>query len=161
MAKTYRITFGVRLSNAIVTALLCAGVKLRVPGGFGKMILLTVRGRKSGVPHTIPVVMGERSDQRWLVSPFGEVNWARNLRAAGEGVVTCGRHSEPISVVELSALEAAPVLKQLLVGGAPSLVRSYFEVTPASPLEDFEREAHRHPVFLVRHGAGSFGDGGG
>lgn len=153
MEKTYRITFGVRLSNAIVTALLRAGVKLGAPGGFGKMTLLTVRGRKSGVPRTIPVVMGEQGDQRWLVSPFGEVNWARNLRAAGEAVVTRGRRSEPISVIELSASEAAPVLKQLLVGGAPSLVRSYFEVTSASPLEDFEREAPRHPVFLVQSAA--------
>ena len=113
------------------------------------MTLLTVRGRKSGTPRTVPVVMGERGDQRWLVSPFGEVNWARNLRAAGEATVTRGRRAEPISVVELSAAEAAPVLKQLLVGGVPSLIRSFFEVTSASPLEDFEREAPRHPVFLV------------
>lgn len=152
MAKTYRITFGVRLSNAIVTALLRAGVELRAPGGFGAMTLLTVRGRKSGVPRTIPVVMGERGGQRWLVSPFGEVNWARNLRAAGEGIVTRGRRAEAISVVELSAAEAAPVLKYLLPR-APSLIRSYFAVTPASPLEDFEREAPRHPVFLVQSAA--------
>src|SRR4051812_41501616 len=156
MVKPYRITFGVRLSNAIITALLRAGVKLRAPGGFGTMTLLTVRGRKSGVPRTIPVVMGVQGDQRWLVSPFGEVNWARKLRAAGEAIVTRGRRSETISVVELSASEAAPVLKHLLPT-APSMIRSYFEVTPASPIEDFEREAPRHPVFLVRHAAGSYG----
>ncbi|MHB8645127.1 MAG: nitroreductase family deazaflavin-dependent oxidoreductase [Thermomicrobiales bacterium] len=155
MAKNYRVTFGVRMSNVIVTALLRTGIKLPAPGGFGEMTLLTVRGRKSGVPRTVPVVMGAQGGKRWLVSPFGEVNWARNLRAAGEGIVTRGRRSEAIAVVELSASEAAPVLKQLLVGGAPSLVRSYFEVTASSPLDDFEREAPRHPVFLVRHGAGS------
>lgn len=160
MVKTYRVTFGVRLSNAIVTALLRAGMQLRPPGRFGEMTLLTVRGRTSGVPRTIPVVMGEQGGQRWLVSPFGDVNWVRNLRAAGEGIVTRRRRSETISVVELSASEAAPILKQLLAR-APSLIRAYFEVTPASPLEDFEREAPRHPVFLVRHVAGSFGDGGG
>lgn len=158
MAKTYRITFGVRLSNAIVTALLRTGMKLRAPG-VGEMILLTVRGRKSGVPRTIPVVMGEQGGQRWLVSAFGEVNWARNLRAAGEGIVTRRRRSEQISVVELSASEAAPVLKQFLPK-MPAMIRSFFEVTPESPLEDFEREAPRHPVFLVRHAAGSFADGG-
>lgn len=155
MAKPYRITFGVRLSNAIVTALLRIGVKLRAPGGFGEMTLLTVRGRKSGVPRTIPVVLGKQGLQRFLVSPFGEVNWARNLRAAGGGSVTRGRRSEPIAVVELSASEAAPVLKQLLVGGAPAMIRSHFEVTAASSLEDFEREAPRHPVFLVQSAAPS------
>jgi deazaflavin-dependent oxidoreductase (nitroreductase family) len=154
MAKIYRVTFGVRFSNAIVTALLRAGLNPRAPGGFGRMTLLTVRGRASGAPRTVPVVMGERGGQRWLVSPFGEVNWARNLRAAGEATVTRGRRVETISVVELSASEAAPVLKQLLTGGVPSLIRSFFAVTAASPIEDFEREAPRHPVFLVRSPAG-------
>ena len=59
--------------------LLRAGVKLPAPGGLGTMILLTMRGRKSGVPRTVPVVMGEQGDQRWLVSPFGEVRAAREL----------------------------------------------------------------------------------
>src|SRR4051812_3983605 len=133
MAKPYRVTVGVRMSNAIVTGLLRLGVKMRAPGGFGEVTLLTVRGRKGGGPRTVPVVIGIQGDERWLVSPFGEVNWARNLRAAGEGIVTRGRRSEAIAVKELSAPEAAPVLKQLLVGGAPSFIRSFFAVTADSP----------------------------
>lgn len=117
MVKKYRVTFGVRTSNAIVTALLRVGVKLRAPGGFGEMTLLTVRGRKSGVPRTVPVVMGVQGVQRWLVSPFGEVNWARNLRAAGEGIVTRGRRAETITVKELSASEAAPSSKDSSLAG--------------------------------------------
>jgi deazaflavin-dependent oxidoreductase (nitroreductase family) len=143
VAKTYRVTFGVHLSNAIVTALLRAGVKL------GAMTLLTVRGRKSGEPRTTPVVVDEYDGQRWLVSPFGEVNWVRNLRATGEAVLTRGHRSETVAVVELSAAEAAPVLKQI-VARAPSFIRSHFDVTAASPLDDFEREAPRHPLFLVQ-----------
>jgi deazaflavin-dependent oxidoreductase (nitroreductase family) len=159
MEKTYRITFGVRMSNAIVTGLLRAGVKLRAPNKAGEMTLLTVRGRKSGELRTVPVVVSEHDGQRWLVSPFGNVNWARNLRAAGEAIVTRGRRSETVSVVELSAAEAAPILKRTLAT-APGMIRSYFEVTAASPLEEIEREAPRHPVFLLRHAAGAFGDGG-
>ncbi|OLB30653.1 MAG: hypothetical protein AUH05_20465 [Ktedonobacter sp. 13_2_20CM_53_11] len=52
-------------------------------------------------------------------------------------------------MVELPSEEAAPILKQSLAG-APAFIRQYFDATPTSPLEDFEREAPRHPVFLVQ-----------
>jgi deazaflavin-dependent oxidoreductase (nitroreductase family) len=143
MAKAYRVNFSVRLGNALVTALLRVGMKL------GSMTLLTVRGRKSGQPRTTPVAVVEDDGERWLIAPFGEVNWVRNLRAAGEATLTRGRRSERVTVHELSAQEAAVVLKRSL-DGAPTFLRQYFDATPASPLADFEREAPRHPVFQVR-----------
>jgi hypothetical protein len=59
-----------------------------------------------------------------------------------------GRLGERVSAVELSTQEAAPILKKSLAG-APSFVTNYFDVTPDSPLADFEREAPRHPVFRL------------
>jgi deazaflavin-dependent oxidoreductase (nitroreductase family) len=147
MAKTFRATFAIRLSNTIVTALLRAGVKM------GNMTLLTVRGRKSGQLRTTPVALIEQDDQRWLVAPYGAVNWVRNLRAAGEATLTHGRHTEQITVIELSPKEAAVTLKESL-SIAPSFLRQYFDVTPASSLEEFEHEAPRHPVFGI-HSASS------
>lgn len=147
MAKKFRATFIIRLSNTIVTALLQAGVKM------GTMTLLTVQGRKSGLPRTTPVTLIEQNGQRWLISPYGEVNWVRNIRATGEATITRGRRSEQITVIELSAKEAAVTLKESL-GIAPSFLRQYFDVTPASSLEEFEREAPRHPVFGI-HSASS------
>ena len=142
MAKIYRITPFVRISNAVVAALLRRGVPI------GSNALLTVPGRKSGQPRTTPVTLLERDGERWLQSPFGDVNWVRNLRAAGEATLTRGRHSEPISVVELSPAEAAPIYKGALAS-FPSMIRDYFDVTPDSPLEAFEGEAPRHPMFRV------------
>ena len=78
MAKTYQVPSFVRLGNYVTTTLLRAGVKP------GNMALLTVRGRKSGLPRTTPVSVIEREGQRWLIAAFGEVDWVRNLRAAGE-----------------------------------------------------------------------------
>ncbi|HEX6777528.1 MAG TPA: nitroreductase family deazaflavin-dependent oxidoreductase [Ktedonobacterales bacterium] len=147
MAKTYRVTFFVRLSNKIVELLLRAGVKI-TPKRSMPMILLTVRGRKSGQPRTTPVVLVEQDGRRLLVGSFGQVNWVRNLRAAGEATLTRGRRSEAISVVELPSEEAAPLLKQIL-STAPGFISAYFDVTPDSPLEDFVREAPRHPLFEV------------
>jgi hypothetical protein len=95
------------------------------------------------------VTIVERDGQHWLIAPFGAVNWVRNLRAAGEATLTRERHTETISVVELTAKEAAPILKESL-GQAPSFLLQYFDVTAASSLQDFELEAPRHPVFLVQ-----------
>jgi deazaflavin-dependent oxidoreductase (nitroreductase family) len=142
MAKTYRVNAFVRVSNAIVAALLRRGVTM------GTNVLLTVPGRKSGEPRTTPVTLLERDGERYLQSPFGEVNWVRNLRAAGSGTLTRGRRVEPIKVVEVSPAEAAQVYKAVLAT-VPSLIKGYFDVTPDSPLEDFEREAPRHPMFRI------------
>ena len=143
MAKTYHVPLFVRLGNVFTTRLLQAGLKP------GTMALLTVRGRKSGLPRTTPVSLVAYDGQRWLLAAFGEVDWVRNLRAAGEASLKRGRDPEHIVVQELSAQEAAPVLKHILAN-APGFLLKNFDVAPESPLEDFEREALNHPVFLLQ-----------
>src|SRR5712692_6815526 len=141
MAKTLHLNVADRIGDELFMALLRAGVKI------GTMSLFTVRGRKSGQPHTIPVLLVEQDDQRWLVAPYGVVQWVRNIRAAGTATLIRGRRSESISVTELPAQEAAPVLKQYLLKATAA--RPYFDATMDSPLEAFEREAAKHPVFQI------------
>ncbi len=128
MAKTYHVNFADRIGDALFMALLRAGIKI------GTMSLLTIRGRKSGQPHTVPVLLVEQDGERWLVAPYGAVQWVRNIRAAGTATLTRGRRSEVISVRELEAKEAAPILKQYLLHVAAG-VQSYFDATKDSPLE--------------------------
>ncbi len=141
MAKTLQLNFADRIGDALITTLLRAGVKI------GTTSLLTVRGRKSGQPHTVPVTLVEQDGERWLVAPYGVVQWVRNIRAAGMATLTRGRRSEVISVTELEAREAAPVLKQYL--SQVRVVRPYFDVTKDAPLSAFESEAPQHPVFKL------------
>jgi deazaflavin-dependent oxidoreductase (nitroreductase family) len=141
--KAFRVTPTLRLGNFIVATLLRLGVRI------GPFALLTVQGRKSGRPRTTPVAIGEWNGQRWVLSPYGEVDWVRNLRAAGHGTLTRGRHVEPFNAVELSTSAAAPILKQALVM-MPAFLRSYFEVTASSTSEELEREAVRHPIFQLQ-----------
>lgn len=141
MAKTLHLTVADRIGDALFMALLRAGVKM------GTMSLLTVRGRTSGQPYTVPVLLVEQDGERWLVAPYGAVQWVRNIRAAGTATLARGRRSESISVTELAAQEAAPVLKQYLLKATAA--RPYFDAKMDSPLEAFEREAVRHPVFLI------------
>lgn len=131
-----------RLGNTVVTALLQRGVKM------GDNTLLTVPGRKSGAPRTTPVTVLNWNGQRLLASPYGESDWVRNLRAAGQGTLRHGRNVEAISAVELSPVEAAPIYKATF-DSYPAIIQGYFDVSPGSPLEEFEREAERHPMFRL------------
>ena len=147
MAKTYQFTTGQKLVNTVIRALLRIGLPL------GSTYLLTVKGRKSGRLFTTPVFLVEDHERRWLVSPYGEVNWVRNARAAGQVTLMRGHHSETVPIVELNPADRAPVLREYL--RHVRIVRPFFEVTPSSPLEAFVAEASHHPVFLLSdHPAG-------
>ncbi len=146
MAKIYKAPMYVRVANVLTTTLLRAGFKL-VGSGHYPMYLLTVRGRKSGLPRTVPIAIIERNGKRYVGSVYGIVDWVRNLRAAGEAILTRGRRSETINVRELPKGEAALVLREDIKGGNP-FARSY-GVTADSSLEEFERAVLTHPMFVL------------
>jgi deazaflavin-dependent oxidoreductase (nitroreductase family) len=141
VARTYRLTRLDRVNNGLFRALITVGIS---PGGAA---LITVRGRRSGQPHTIPVNPIERDGQLWLVAPYGAVGWVRNLRAAGEVTLTRGRRAEHLHATEVGPQEAAPVLRDYLK--KIRVVRPYFDVKPDGGLEEFAAEAARHPVFRL------------
>jgi deazaflavin-dependent oxidoreductase (nitroreductase family) len=142
LTKTYRVTPFVRMGNLFTKAAIHPAQRVR------KVASLTVSGRKSGEPHSVPLVVVEQQGERYLIGAFGEVNWVRNLRTAGEATLTYSGFTEHISAVELSPEQAAPILKEALAS-APGFVRSFFAVTPDAPLADFVREAPCHPVFRL------------
>ncbi len=48
---------------------------------------LHVRGRTTGQRRSVLVNVLELDGERFLVSPRGETDWVRNLRAAGSGEI--------------------------------------------------------------------------
>ena len=145
MAIKNRAPLFVRASNTLTMTLLRAGVKLYGPGHY-PMYLLTVRGRKSGQPRTVPIVLWEHHGKRYVGSVYGIVDWVRNLRATKEAVLTRGRRDENVNVTELDQKEAALILQEDVRHGNP--FASAYGVTADSPLEDFERSVRSHPIFL-------------
>jgi deazaflavin-dependent oxidoreductase (nitroreductase family) len=111
------------------------------------MYLLTVRGRKSGQPRTVPVAIIKRNGKRYVGSPYGIVDWVRNLRAAGEANLTRVRHSETVKARELPAGEAAVVIREEIDDGNPFI--HYYGVTANSSHEELERAAVNHPLFVL------------
>jgi len=122
---------------------------------FGPNVLLTVRGRTSGLPHTFPVAIIKLDEHRYIQSPFGEVNWVRNLRAAGEAVVSKGRHREEVDAIEVAPESGGPILRDALAPYLRSrllavVLRRFFPFRADSTLEDYVAEARRHPMFELR-----------
>ena len=82
---------------------------------------------------------------------------ARDTGGRGRGALASGpiwrsglgakRSFENVRILELSAEDAAPVLKKYLT--QVPVVRPFFDVTPKSNLRDFVAEASRHPVFRI------------
>lgn len=118
MAKSHQAPLFVRVSNTLTVTLLRAGIKIFGPGHY-PMYLLTVRGRKSGQPCTVPIVIWGHHGKRYVGSVYEIVDWVRNLRAAKEAILTRGRRTEAVNVVELPQKEAALVLQEDIKGGNP------------------------------------------
>ena len=74
--------------------------------GGSLVLLLTVAGRRSGQPHTVPVAYVERDGDYYLAATAGgqpkEPQWIRNLRAASTATIEVGRDRKATSVEVLA-----------------------------------------------------------
>jgi deazaflavin-dependent oxidoreductase (nitroreductase family) len=100
---------------------------------------LTVLGRSSGRPRTVPVIPVEVGGVRYLVSPYGQSEWVRNLRTAGTGQLRGKATAETFRAVELPVADRAPVIAAYRKGLRGDVDR-YFTRLP-DPAD--------HPVFQI------------
>lgn len=146
MAEDRHLPWWVPYFNRIARPMLAVGVPL------GPDVLLTVRGRKTGRPRTTPVALCESDGRRGLISPFGEVNWVRNLRAAGRATISSGRKKEEVLATVLGPTEAAEFIRDVL---APNARRSRIGAWIVRYIDKIDIEnpreaAEGRPVFEIR-----------
>jgi hypothetical protein len=128
--------------NGVMGALGARGI------GPKKMAQLEIKGRKSGAVRSVAVNLLNYEGQRYLVAPRGETEWVRNARAAaGEAVI---RRSKPenVTLTELPVGQRAPIIQAYLRENAWATQRE-FGVDPKAPIDEFEKIANKHPVFLI------------
>lgn len=128
---------------------------LRVGIPMGPNCLMTVRGRRSGEPRTVPVAVLDVNGRRFVFSPFGEVAWVHNLRVSREAELRHGRRRETVAAVELTPDEAAPFLEAGLrafmrVPGIGPMVAGWYGISRDSTTEDVLDAARRHPGFELK-----------
>lgn len=112
------------------------------------MVTLETTGRTSGRTISQPMVMVVVDGKRYLVSMLGEnVNWVKNVRAAGGKAALRSGSREEIQLEEVPADKRAPILKAYLKR-APG-ARPHIPVDKDAPLADFEKVAADFPVFRV------------
>jgi deazaflavin-dependent oxidoreductase (nitroreductase family) len=139
--KPYRRSLWRRGLNALVRPL----ARLGLTGP--RTYLLTVPGRTSGKLWSTPVSIVRIGDERWLVAPYGERNWVKNVRAAGWVELRRGRIRERIVARELEPEAAVPALREYYRLGR--VTRPFFDVSLGSSEEEWLAEAPRHPVFAL------------
>ena len=147
--ETVHVPSIVPLFNHVIRSFLRIGVPM------GPVGLLTVKGRLTGKSRRNPVGLFKHDGRSYLFSTFGNVNWVRNLRAAGQATIRRGFLKTQIFPVELTPEEAAPILKETVAPFlrnrfAELILAPHFKVDSDSPLSDFVEEARRHPVFELR-----------
>jgi len=140
MVHEYRVNGFRRTINRAMSALSRRGK--------GPASELTVRGRRSGVPRTVPVTPIVVDGSRYLVAPYGAVGWVHNIRAAGRASLSRGGVSEQITVTECEGREAGTVLKAYYED-LERIVGSYFDLPDDPELEDFVAVVPDHPVFRI------------
>ena len=105
----------VPLFNRVAKPLVAAGVPMG-PNG-----MLTVRGRTSGELRSTPLAIIEVDGRRWIWSPWGDVHWVRNLRAAGQATITVRRRAEDVTAVELDPAERVAFFRDTFAPVARSI----------------------------------------
>jgi deazaflavin-dependent oxidoreductase (nitroreductase family) len=140
--------FTARVFNPMVGFLTGHGMSLR-----GSRVL-EVRGRSSGKPRRTPVNPLEFEGERYLVAPRGETQWARNLRASGEGRLLAGGDSESFTAVELGDEQKPPVLRAYLEHWKFETGSFFDGVGPESSEQELLDAAPKHPVFRILGNAG-------
>lgn len=107
--------------------------------GISGAVTLAVAGRRSGHEQTIPVIPVTVAGARYLVSPRGEADWVKNIRAAGGGELREKGKHERFRVSEIP-VDERPLILTAYQQVAGQAVQGNFAALP-DPAD--------HPVFRI------------
>ncbi len=135
--------------NAFAKTVNSAQAKLTALGFMPSILAaLETRGRRTGKPLLVQLVVARLGPERYLVSMLGEnVDWVRNVRAAAGTAILRHGKAEKVRLEDVPASERAPIIKAYLQV-APG-ARPHFDLSCNATLAEFEKVAARYPVFRV------------
>jgi hypothetical protein len=100
--------------------------------------------------RSTPVTPMHVDGKRYVVNGYPGAEWVRNVRAADRVTLTRGRSSEPVHMVELSAEEARPILREFpgQVSTGVDIMKRAGVLKTGTP-DELEGLAGRLPVFRI------------
>ncbi|MFG1643743.1 nitroreductase family deazaflavin-dependent oxidoreductase [Amycolatopsis sp. NPDC049252] len=116
-AQNYRRM--VNAGNKLVVGLQRLGL------AFGPMQLLTVAGRRTGVPRTFPIAVIPQDGERYIIQAYPKAAWVANVRAADTVTLTRGRRAATARLVEVPVPERGPILRKLVATSPASVGNRY------------------------------------
>ena len=133
----------VTMFTPIARRLLKAGLPLGFNG------LITIRGRKTGLPRTTPIAIIDVAGRRWVWAPWGGSQWVHNLRAAGRATITVRRREEEVLATELDAAQRVAFFRDTLrpVAGTIPLGMWFIRTVDGTDLDDPAGAAEGRAVF--------------
>jgi deazaflavin-dependent oxidoreductase (nitroreductase family) len=141
----------IRLSNPLANALLRLGLPM------GPNTLVTIRGRTSGLPRSMPLAIMEMDGRRWIIGAYGDVNWTRNLRSAGEAEIEVHGRTVHLTAAELHGEaaerffgETLPAYVRRFPAAGRLFARVFFRLVAPEITRDPRRAAATHPVFELQ-----------
>lgn len=114
--------------------------------------VLEVPGRSSGEPRRVPVNLLTIDDRDYVVSPRGQTQWVRNVRAnEGRLVLLLGKERTHYVATELADTDAekTDVLRAYLKRWKAEVGVFFDGVDASSTDEELQAVAPKHPAFLL------------
>jgi deazaflavin-dependent oxidoreductase (nitroreductase family) len=118
-----------------------------IPLGFNRLV--TIRGRKSGLPRTAALAVLQIEGRRWVWAPWGDVQWVQNLRVAGRATIAEGGRKQDVRAIELDPTQRVGFFGDVLGPFARSIPLGYWFIRAVDgvDLSDPVAAAKGHPVF--------------
>ena len=149
--RSTRAPFLVRISSPLTSFFLRHGAPM------GPNTVMTVRGRKSGRMLEVPVGVLRLDGHMWVMGAYGDVNWVRNLRAAGQANIRLNGQTQPVSAIELDQAQATSFFRDHLYPYIDHLPRAgrwfahgLMGLIAPELLKDPSEAARLRPVFELR-----------
>jgi hypothetical protein len=134
-------------ANRLVKVLQRLGVRT------GTIHVLSVPGRTSGRMRSTPVSALTVGGTRYLIGGMDDVDWVKNARAAGWGILAYGRSRERVTLVQLPVQDRGAILREFprLVPHGVSFFRRLYDLPrdPAALPDAFANLATRATVFRL------------
>jgi deazaflavin-dependent oxidoreductase (nitroreductase family) len=132
-----------RASNAMIRWLAEIGISIAGTRA------LRVRGRKSGKQRVVVINLLTVDGVDYLVSPRGDTQWARNVRAAGEIELGPRWRGERVHATEVDDAAKPELLKRYLARWYWQVKGFVAGLTPDGTDEQFGAAAPSIPVFAL------------
>lgn len=113
-------------------------------------MVLTVRGRKSGEPRSLPVNVLDLNDTQYLMSPHGDSNWVKNVRAEGQLQLHRGKRRASYLASEITDRDEKLAVMRAYLDRWSWQVKGFMGVDKSASDEELRAILDKHPMFALQ-----------